>query len=69
MSASFHEETSCGGLQMGRIEVSRPEMEADLFAAYLLVPDLKLRPVLEQSWIKETDDPVLRLALEFQVPC
>ena len=36
-STSFHKETSCGSLQMGRMEVSRTEMEADLFAAYLLV--------------------------------
>ena len=48
--------------------MSRTEIEADLFAAYLLVPDLKLRPILGQGWIKEADDPVLRLALEFQVP-
>lgn len=53
---------------MGSIEVSRTEMEADLFAGYLLVPEVKLRPILSKDWIKETEDPVLRLALEFQVP-
>lgn len=67
-SASFHNETSCGSLQMGRMEVSRTEMEADLFAGYLLISPTKLRPILGHDWIKEADDPVLRLALEFQVP-
>ncbi len=50
-SASFHEELMCGSLQLGRVEVSRTEMEADLFAAYLLVPGLKLRPILGKDWV------------------
>ena len=64
----FHQELACGNLKMGRLEASPTEREADLFAAYLLVSEVKLRPMLQQPWIKETSDPVLKLALEFQVP-
>ena len=58
---------TCGGLlQRGR--ATRLEREADLFAAYLLVPDTRLSEVLRQGWVQEDDDPVLALALEFGVP-
>lgn len=49
------------------MEVPRTEREADTFAAYLLIPEVKLRSVLGQAWVRENDDPVLKLALEFQV--
>lgn len=51
-----------------RQEISKAETEADVFAAYLLVPDVKLRPVLAEEWVKSADDLVLQLAIEFQVP-
>lgn len=65
---SFHQEVSCGSLKLGRLELPQTEREADLFAGYLLVPEVKLRPVLQQGWVREEADPVLKLALEFQVP-
>jgi Zn-dependent peptidase ImmA (M78 family) len=49
-------------------EIARLEDEADLFAAFLLVPDSKLRPRLEEGSIWRSEDPVLHLAMEFQVP-
>lgn len=61
-------ELTCGELEMGRMPASPIEREADLFAAYLLIPEIRLRPVLKQAWVRETNDPVLKLALEFQVP-
>ncbi len=44
------------------------ESEADLFASYLLVPELALRPFLYSESIQTSDDPVTQLAIEFQVP-
>ena len=44
------------------------ESEADLFASYLMVPEVALRPLLESESIKTGDDPVTQLAIEFQVP-
>ena len=44
------------------------ETEADLFAAFLLVPAHRLRPMLKNPWFKQSADPVLELAIEFQVP-
>ncbi len=44
------------------------ENEADLFASYLLIPEAALRPVLESESIKNGDEPVTQLAIEFQVP-
>ena len=44
------------------------ENEADLFASYLLVPELALRPFLDSESIQTSDDPVTQLAIEFQVP-
>lgn len=67
-SVSFHEELTCSNLAMGKTGASKTEREADLFAAYLLVPEIKLKPMLGQDWIAEAEDPVLKLALEFQVP-
>ena len=44
------------------------ESEADLFASYLLVPEVALRPILDSESIQSSDDPVTQLAIEFQVP-
>jgi len=43
------------------------EKEAEVFAAYLLIPEDKLNELLEQEWVKESPDPVAELAEEFQV--
>ncbi len=61
-------EQACGSLRMGWAEAPATEREADTFAAYLLVPEDKLREVLSQEWVRESEDAVLKLALEFQVP-
>lgn len=47
---------------------ARTEAEAELFAAYLLIPDGKLRPLLDRGRVRNAADSPLRLALEFQVP-
>ncbi len=49
-------------------KVTRLEAEADLFAAYLLVPGDRLRPVMMQDWFRRSRDPAVTLAIEFQVP-
>jgi Zn-dependent peptidase ImmA (M78 family) len=49
-------------------EIARLEDEADLFAAFLLVPDYALRPLLDEGTIWKSEDPVLQLSMEFQVP-
>ncbi len=48
--------------------LARLENEADLFASYLLVPEVALRPILDSESIKASDDPVTQLAIEFRVP-
>jgi Zn-dependent peptidase ImmA (M78 family) len=63
----LHQDKKCGQLATENVP-TRTEKEADLFAAYLLVPEVNLRPVLQQNWVREVEDPVLALALEFKVP-
>jgi len=43
------------------------EREAEVFAAYLLIPEDKLKEMLDQEWVKESYDPVPILAEEFMV--
>jgi len=43
------------------------EKEAEVFAAYLLIPEEKLNEILNQEWVKESPNPVPELAEEFQV--
>jgi Zn-dependent peptidase ImmA (M78 family) len=45
----------------------RQEKEAEVFAAYLLIPEEKLNTLLKQDWVKESPDPIPELAEEFQV--
>lgn len=56
-----------GSKELGRIEIGRKEREADLFAAYLLIPEEKLNELLSEEWLKDSPDPVSELAEEFQV--
>jgi len=43
------------------------EKEAEVFAAYLLIPEDKLNEILQQEWVKESPNPIHDLAEEFQV--
>ena len=43
------------------------EIEAEVFAAYLLVPEEKLNEILNQEWVKESPNPIPALAEEFCV--
>jgi Zn-dependent peptidase ImmA (M78 family) len=45
----------------------RQEKEAEVFAAYLLIPEDKLNEKLREEWVKESPDPIPELAEEFQV--
>jgi len=49
------------------IDVIRQEREAEIFAAYLLIPEEKLNKILKQDWVKDSPDPIPELAEEFQV--
>ena len=44
------------------------EKEAEVFASFFLIPEEKLDSLLKEDWIKESLDPILELAEEFQVP-
>ena len=43
------------------------EREAEIFAAYFLIPEERLNKILKQDWVKESSDPIPELAEEFQV--
>jgi len=45
----------------------RQEKEAEVFVAYLLIPEDKLNEKLKEEWIKDSPDPIPELAEEFQV--
>jgi Zn-dependent peptidase ImmA (M78 family) len=49
------------------LRVKEMEREAEIFAAYLLIPEEKLNELLNQDWVKESPDPIPELAEEFQV--
>ena len=50
------------------LKVREMEKEAEMFAAFFLIPEEKLNSLLKEDWIKESPDPILELAEEFQVP-
>lgn len=50
-----------------RLKVREKEREAELFAAYYLIPEEKLNEILEEEWVQESPDPIRELAEEFQV--
>ncbi len=64
----LHEDGLFGNLEMGRDEIGRKEKEADIFAAYFLIPQEKLDPILTQEWFRESSNQIAILAEEFQVP-
>jgi Zn-dependent peptidase ImmA (M78 family) len=45
----------------------KQEKEAEVFAAYLLIPEDKLDEKLKEEWVKESLNPIPELAEEFQV--
>jgi len=42
------------------------EKEAEVFTAYLLIPEDKLSEILQQDWVKGHPDPIPGLAEEFR---
>ena len=65
---NLHEKGIFESLELGRIERATKEREADLFAAYFLIPDEKLKLILEEKWVKESPNPIPQLAEKFKVP-
>jgi Zn-dependent peptidase ImmA (M78 family) len=49
------------------LKIQKQEREAEIFAAYLLIPEKKLNKILKEHWVKESPDPIPELAEEFQV--
>ncbi|HEC92525.1 MAG TPA: ImmA/IrrE family metallo-endopeptidase [Candidatus Atribacteria bacterium] len=49
------------------LDVIEQEREAEVFAAYLLIPEGKLKAILNEDWVKDSLDPIPELAEEFQV--
>ena len=43
------------------------EKEAEIFAAYLLIPEEELDKLLDEDWVKESPNPIPALAEEFCV--
>jgi Zn-dependent peptidase ImmA (M78 family) len=69
----FHRETTVnyfireGQDFLKTLKIQKQEREAEIFAAYLLIPGEKLNNFLKQDWVKESPDPIPDLAEEFQV--
>lgn len=49
------------------LRVKEHESEAEIFAAYFLIPEEKLSSVLKEEWVKDSPDPIPELTEEFQV--
>lgn len=64
----LHENGLFGSFEIGKSERARKEKEADIFAAYFLIPPEKLNPILTQDWFRESSDQIAALEKEFQVP-
>ncbi len=64
----LHENGLFGSLEIGRSEITRKEKEADIFAAYFLIPQEKLDPILNEDWFKESANQITALAKQFRVP-
>lgn len=50
------------------VKIRVKENEAERFAAYLLIPEARLRAALKEEWVAESQNPIQTLADEFQVP-
>ena len=60
----FHDQ---GKYFLKNLDVIQQEREAEVFAAYLLIPEDKLNAILNEEWVKDSLDPIHELAEEFQV--
>lgn len=49
------------------LDIKKQEREAEVFAAYFLIPEKKLNAILKEDWVMNSLDPVPELAEEFQV--
>jgi Zn-dependent peptidase ImmA (M78 family) len=65
---SLQERGIFGSLELGRIEIESKEREADLFAAYFLIPGEKLKLILKEDWLRKSSNPIPQLAEMFKVP-
>jgi Zn-dependent peptidase ImmA (M78 family) len=65
---NLHEKGIFESLELGRIERATKEREADVFAAYFLIPDEKLKLILKKKWVKESPNPIPKLSKKFKVP-
>jgi Zn-dependent peptidase ImmA (M78 family) len=65
---SLHEKGILESLELGRFEIATKEREADVFAAYFLIPDEKLKLILEEERLRKSLNPIPQLAEKFQVP-
>lgn len=52
---------------MKSLDVRRQEREAEVFAAYFLIPEDKLNAILKEEWVTNSPDSTPELAEEFQV--
>ena len=65
---SLHEKGIFGNRELGRIEIATKEREADIFAAYFLIPGVKLNLILKEDWLRKSLNLIPQLAKKFQVP-
>lgn len=65
---SLHEKGIFGNRELGRIEIATKEREAEIFAAYFLIPEEKLKLILKEDWLRKSSNPIPQLAKKFQVP-
>lgn len=49
------------------LKLKRQEKEAEVFAAYYLIPEEKLDLMLKAQWVQDSLNPISELAEEFQV--
>lgn len=63
----FREEKNSIKGYLNHLKLRKQEKEAEIFAAYFLIPEEKLDVILKEEWIKESPDPIPELAEEFQV--
>ena len=64
----LHEKGIFGNRELGRFEIATKEREADLFAAYFLIPEEKLKLILEEKRLRKSLNPIPQLAKKLQVP-
>ncbi|MCP8313121.1 MAG: ImmA/IrrE family metallo-endopeptidase [archaeon] len=63
----FREEKDSLEGYLNDLKLKNQEKEAEIFAAYLLIPEEKLNAVLKEEWVRDSPDPIPELAEEFQV--